>query len=100
MALTLPDAQPPTGLLPLEQAWLQLVQTEVETSLAELFELPDEAGLDVRWTQALTQARAYTLRPAKRLRPALVMAGHCLARGSAVVPSGLWRFAEIGRAHV
>ncbi|QDE66340.1 MULTISPECIES: polyprenyl synthetase family protein [Myxococcus] len=93
MALTLPDAQPPTGLLPLEQAWLQLVQAEVETSLAELFELPDEAGLDVRWTQALTQARAYALRPAKRLRPALVMAGHCLARGSAVVPSGLWRFA-------
>ncbi len=93
MALTLPDAQPSTGLFPLEQAWLRLVQVEVEASLAELFELPDEGTLDERWTQAVLKARAYTLRPAKRLRPALVVAGYCLARGRAVVPSGLWRFA-------
>ncbi|MCP3135870.1 polyprenyl synthetase family protein [Pyxidicoccus xibeiensis] len=93
MALTLRNARPGVGALPLEQAWLQLVQTEVEAALGELFELPDEANLDPRWTRAMVQARAYTLRPAKRLRPALVMAGHSLARGTTAVPSELWRFA-------
>ncbi len=93
MALTLPNAHLAAGGLSLEQAWLQLVQTEVQASLTELFELPDEANLDARWTRALEQARTYTLRPAKRIRPALVMAGHCLARGHTSVPSGLWRFA-------
>jgi len=93
MALPLPAVPPLPGVLPLEQAWLKLVQTEVEASLHELFELPDEAGFDARWAEAMAQARAYTLRPAKRVRPALVMAGHCLARGTPVVPSELWRFA-------
>ena len=93
MALSLRNARPQPGALPLEQAWLQLVQTEVQAALAELFELPDEANLDPRWTQAMEKARTYTLRPAKRLRPALVMAGYSLARGNTTVPSGLWRFA-------
>ncbi|MCP3103707.1 polyprenyl synthetase family protein [Myxococcus sp. K15C18031901] len=93
MALPLPAVPPLSGALPLEQAWLKLVQTEVESSLQELFELPDEAGLDPHWARAVEQARAYALRPAKRVRPALVMAGHCLARGTPVVPSELWRFA-------
>ncbi len=93
MALSLRNARPSASALPLEQAWLQLVQTEVEAALTELLELPDEANLDARWTDALAKARAYTLRPAKRLRPALVMAGFSLARGSTAVPAGLWRFA-------
>lgn len=88
-ALTPP---PPSALRP-DQTWLQLVQSQVEASLAELFELPDEATLDARWTQALEHTRAYALRPAKRLRPALVVAGYSLARGSTAVPPGLWRFA-------
>ncbi|NMO14704.1 polyprenyl synthetase family protein [Pyxidicoccus fallax] len=93
MALSLRNAGPLSGALPLEQAWLQLVQTEVQAALTELFELPDETSLDARWTQAMEQVRAYTLRPAKRLRPALVMAGHALARGTTTVPDTLWRFA-------
>ncbi|MFP2929252.1 polyprenyl synthetase family protein [Pyxidicoccus sp. 3LG] len=93
MAVSLRNVRAQAGALPLEQAWLQLVQTEVEAALGELFALPDEANLDARWRRALEQARAYALRPAKRLRPALVMAGHGLARGSTVVPSGLWHFA-------
>ncbi len=93
MAVSLRNARPGANVLPREQAWLQLVQTEVEASLSELFELPDEANLDPRWSQALDKARTYTLRPAKRLRPALVMAGHGLARGTTSVPDGLWRFA-------
>ena len=47
-----------------EQAWLQLVQRQLEASLSELFELPDEASLDARWTQAMELTRAYALRPA------------------------------------
>ncbi len=76
-----------------EQAWLQLVQARVDASLAELLELPDEARLDIRWTQALGHVREYVARPTWRMRPALLLAGYCLARGSASVPAGLWRFA-------
>ncbi|WNG54550.1 polyprenyl synthetase family protein [Archangium gephyra] len=76
-----------------EQAWLQLVRARVDASLAELLELPDEARLDIRWTEALGHVREYVLRPTSRMRPALLLAGYCLARGSASVPAGLWRFA-------
>ncbi|HEX5754398.1 MAG TPA: polyprenyl synthetase family protein [Archangium sp.] len=76
-----------------EQAWLQLVQARVDASLAELLELPDESRLDIRWTEALGHVREYVSRPAWRMRPALLLAGYCLARGSASVPAGLWRFA-------
>ncbi|WP_239470095.1 polyprenyl synthetase family protein [Archangium violaceum] len=76
-----------------EQAWLKLVQAQVQGSLVELLELPDEAGLGIRWTEALGHVREYVLRPSRRLRPALLLAGYCLARGSAAVPAGLWRFA-------
>ena len=94
MAIPLPNVQQaPAGAAPPEQAWLQLVQAQVETALARLFELPDESSLDARWTRAVEQARTYALRPAKRLRPALVLAGYGLARGGTGVPHGLWRFA-------
>ncbi|AKJ00239.1 geranylgeranyl diphosphate synthase type I [Archangium gephyra] len=76
-----------------EQAWLQLVQARVDASLTELLELPDESRLDIRWTQALGHVREYVSRPTWRVRPALLLAGYCLARGSASVPAGLWRFA-------
>jgi geranylgeranyl diphosphate synthase type I len=78
---------------PVEQAWLKLVRAQVESSLVELLELPDEARLDARWTGVLAQVREYVLRPTQRMRPAMLLAGYCLARGSATVPAGLWRFA-------
>jgi geranylgeranyl diphosphate synthase, type I len=94
MATLLPNVQQtPGGVAPPEQAWLQLVQAHVEAALAQLFELPDEQTLDTRWSEACARTRDYALRPAKRLRPALVLAGHGLARGSTAVPPGLWRFA-------
>ena len=80
----------PTAAAPL---WLAHVQQRVEAELRSLFVLPDEVGLDVRWTQAMAHAQAYTLRPAKRMRPALVALGHGIARGSTAVPERLWRFA-------
>ncbi|NBD13797.1 MULTISPECIES: polyprenyl synthetase family protein [Corallococcus] len=94
MATLLSNVQQPLAdVAPPEQAWLHLVQARVERSLAQLLELEDERALDARWTRAAEHARAYALRPAKRLRPALVLAGHGLARGSTAVPPGLWRFA-------
>ncbi len=86
-------AAPPMPAPSVEQAWLKLVQARVEGSLVELLELPDEAGLDARWTSVLAQAREYALRPTKRVRPAMLLAGYCLARGTPTVPAGLWRFA-------
>jgi geranylgeranyl diphosphate synthase, type I len=73
--------------------WLSLVQGRVEAQLGHLFQLPDEAALDVRWTAAMAEAKAYALRPAKRLRPALVGLGHAVARGNSSVPESLWHFA-------
>lgn len=84
---------PPMPAPSVEQAWLKLVQVQVDGSLAELLELPDESRLDIRWTEALGHVREYVLRPTWRMRPALLLAGYCLARGSAAVPAGLWRFA-------
>jgi len=88
--LALPQPPAPSA----DEVWLRTVQRQVESSLAELFELPDEASLDPRWTRAMERTRLYTLRPAKRVRPALMMAGYALARGSLSVPAGLWRFAS------
>ncbi|HZJ53046.1 MAG TPA: polyprenyl synthetase family protein [Myxococcaceae bacterium] len=87
MALALTEPTD-TGLL-----WLRQVQSEVEARLLELLELPDEQGIDPRWTDALLRTREYALRPAKRLRPALVAVGHGVGTGHAHVPEGLWTFA-------
>jgi geranylgeranyl diphosphate synthase, type I len=92
-AVSTPAVPLPSQALPSEQGWLQLIQRQVEASLARLFELPDEAGFDARWTKALELTREYALRPGKRVRPALLVAGYGLARGTPEVPSGLWRFA-------
>jgi geranylgeranyl diphosphate synthase type I len=86
-------AAPPMPVPSVEQAWLKLVQAQVEASLLELLELSDESRLDTQWTRTLEQVREYVLRPSRRVRPALLLAGYCLARGSAAVPAGLWRFA-------
>jgi geranylgeranyl diphosphate synthase type I len=93
MGLTSFTAASPLPAPSMEQAWLKLVQAQVEASLVELLELPDEARFDLRWTRALEQVREYVLRPCRRMRPALLLSGYCLARGSVAVPAGLWRFA-------
>lgn len=77
----------------LADGWWGGVQAQVEERLAALLDIPDEAALDGRWAQVWPQVRAYAQRPAKRLRPALVVAGYALARGGAQPPEGLWQFA-------
>lgn len=78
---------------PSAATWLAHVQQRVDDGVARLLDLPDEAALDRRWAAALAEARAFALRPAKRLRPALVMVGYGLASNDDAVPPGVWRFA-------
>ncbi|MGZ6070444.1 MAG: polyprenyl synthetase family protein [Myxococcaceae bacterium] len=73
--------------------WLRHLQSDVERRLAELLDLPDEQGIDPRWSGALSRAREYALRPAKRLRPALVAIGHGMGAGQSEMPDGVWTFA-------
>ena len=73
--------------------WLRHLQSDVERRLAELLDLPDEQSIDPRWSEALSRAREYALRPAKRLRPALVAIGHGMGAGQSEMPEGLWSFA-------
>ncbi len=73
-------------------AWLDAVRAGVEEELAALLHLPRESRLDPRWGYALAAVRAYALRPAKRIRPALVEAGWALARDDAAVPGAVRRF--------
>lgn len=89
----LSTAAPVPAAPPVVATWLQRVQRQVEEALGELLTVPDEVGLDARWTRASEAVRAFALRPAKRVRPALLVAGYTLARGTTHVPEGLWRFA-------
>ena len=73
--------------------WLRHAQSDVEARLTELLELPDEQGIDRRWTEALGHLREYARRPAKRLRPALVAMGYGMGAGHAELPGGVWTFA-------
>ena len=72
--------------------WLEAVQAGVDVRLARMLELPDERGLDGRWTAATGLMREYVLRPSKRLRPALLLAGYGLG-GGGKPPEVAWDFA-------
>jgi len=77
------------------EAALAAFQLELERTLAGLLELDDEALIDPRWSRALVELRAYSLRPAKRVRPTLLVAGWALASGGLGqgVPAGVREFA-------
>lgn len=73
---------------------LQDFQAGLEGALESLLELPDELGLDPRWTRALVELRGFALRPAKRVRPTLLVAGWAVATGGlGGVPVGVREFA-------
>jgi geranylgeranyl diphosphate synthase type I len=61
----------------------------LEHVLESLLDLPDEAGIDPRWARALVELRSFSLRPAKRVRPTLVVVGWALAAQPAGSGSGL-----------
>ena len=77
------------------EAALAAFQVELETTLSALLELEDEQAIDPRWSRAIVELRAYALRPAKRVRPTLLVAGWALASGGLgqAVPQGVREFA-------
>jgi len=77
------------------EALLADFQGELEEAIARALQLDDEAAIDPRWSRALVELRAYALRPAKRVRPTLLVAGWALAGGdvSLGVPRGVVDFA-------
>lgn len=64
----------------------------VDAHLRALLLQADELGIDPVWTHAKQAVSEYTLRPAKRVRPLLVVAGYELA-SEAEAPESVWRFA-------
>ncbi|MEW6432546.1 MAG: polyprenyl synthetase family protein [Myxococcota bacterium] len=77
------------------EALLAGFQGELEAALQRLLSLEDEQGIDPRWSRALVEMRGYTLRPAKRVRPTLLVAGWALASGELGrgIPKGVVDFA-------
>jgi geranylgeranyl diphosphate synthase type I len=73
--------------------WLKMVVDQTERQIEKLLELSDEESFDPSWSEALLHLRAYSLRPSKRLRPGLVVAGYAFGRGEATIPAGVWKFA-------
>lgn len=72
---------------------LPLVHAAVEQAIGQSLYISDEAGLDPAWERAFEEVHGYTLRPAKRVRPALVVAGYALGRPGEAIPESVWRFA-------
>lgn len=52
---------------------------DLERALIELLDLPDESEIDPVWTSARERVVDYVLRPGKRVRAALLVAGYTLA---------------------
>lgn len=71
----------------------QGVLADLETALAEYLRPRDEEGLDGAWTRAQQKVAQLALRPAKRIRPRLLLLGHRLARGPVEAEPALMQFA-------
>ncbi len=70
-------------------------QLEFEPMLEQWATADDESTLDPLWLRARDQVRAYTLRPAKRVRPTLAAVGWMLSQGSRkwdAIPSEVAQF--------
>lgn len=65
----------------------------VEQKLRELLFDADETLLDARWTDVQQRVAELALRPAKRLRPQLLLAGYRVGGGAHPLPEGFWTFA-------
>lgn len=80
---------------PLDIAGALPFHAELERTLEQLLELPDEQSVDPRWSKALVTLKAYSLRPAKRVRPTLLVTGWAMAARAPAheVPRGVQAFA-------
>lgn len=69
------------------------LRAEVDAALERLLDVGDEGALDPRWVALRSKVRHFALRPAKRVRPLLLLAGHALVRGQLSAPKALLGFA-------
>ena len=74
-----------------QKSWLESIRADVERVLAQA--LPKERRADADWQIAHDRIRELALRPAKRIRPALLVAGFGIARGIDAPSEALWSFA-------
>lgn len=65
----------------------------VEERLEALLFDEDESALDPAWARAQALVTELALRPAKRLRPQLLLSGYRVGGGGDPVPDGFWTFA-------
>jgi geranylgeranyl diphosphate synthase type I len=70
-----------TADAPTPLQWLERVHARLEPALADLF-AADDTTIDPRWERAVQETKAYAARPAKRLRPALLLLAWELAGGT------------------
>ncbi len=77
------------------EAALASLGLDLERALEDQLGLPDELTIDPRWSRALVELRGYTMRPAKRVRPMLLVTGWALGSSAAhvAVPSAVLDFA-------
>lgn len=83
---------PVTATMGLEVV-LAAFSLELERTLEAKLELRDEQGFDPRWSRALVELRGFALRPAKRVRPTLLVAGWALTQEARGLPEGVTAFA-------
>jgi hypothetical protein len=83
---------PVTATMGLEVV-LAAFSLELERTLEAKLELRDEQGFDPRWSRALVELRGFALRPAKRVRPTLLVAGWALTHEARGLPEGVTAFA-------
>lgn len=65
----------------------------VEAALEAALRPEDEVALGAEWSRLSEKVQGYVTRPAKRVRPALLIAGYRAARGEEPVPDAVYRFA-------
>jgi len=64
---------------PTPEHWLEHVRARIEPVLVDLLAPCVDEVLDPRWERAMRETRLYAARPAKRLRPALLLLAYELA---------------------
>lgn len=79
--------------LALTRSWLDNVRENVDQALLQVLDQRADAKTDAAWRKASDHVRDLAMRPAKRLRPALLVAGLSMGRGRDTSSKGLWTFA-------
>jgi len=78
---------------PTLEGWFRGVRGEIGRTLDRVIRECDEAPADDRWAEAQARMLEYALRPGKRIRPAILLAGYGLGDGDEASSERLYPFA-------